>query len=48
MVSLPTGPLSPTLTVRTPRVEENGGISPVLMELSDVLPLSIFQMDEEE
>ena len=48
VVSLPTGPLSPTLTVRTPRVEENGGISPVLMELSDVLPLSIFQMDEEE
>ena len=48
LVSLPTGPLSPSLTVRTPRVEENGGISPVLMELSDVLPLSIFQMDEEE
>ena len=48
VVSLPTGPLSPTLTVRTPRVEENGGISPVLMELSDVLPLSIFQMDEKE
>ena len=48
VVSLPTGPLSPSLTVRTPRVEENGGISPVLMELSDVLPLSIFQMDEEE
>lgn len=47
VVSLPTGPLSPSLTVRSPRVEEDGGISPVLMELSDVLPLSLFQMEEE-
>lgn len=47
VLSLPTGPLSPRLTVHSPRTEEDGGLSPTLVELSDVLPLSLFQMDEE-
>ena len=47
VVSLPTGPLDPRLTVQSPRTEEAGGLSPALVELSDVLPLSLFQMDEE-
>ena len=45
VISLPLGPLSPNLSVRTPSAEETaGGFSPVLMELSDVLPLSLFEM----
>ena len=47
VISLPTGPLDPRLTVQSPRAEDTGGLSPVLVELSDVLPLSRFQMDEE-
>ena len=47
VISLPTGPLDPRLTVQSPRAEDTGGLSPVLVELSDVLPLSLFQMDEE-
>ena len=41
-VSLPTGPLNPHLSVRSPRQEELGGLSPVLTELSDVLPSAAF------
>ena len=48
ILSLPTGPLSPSLTVRTPKAEADSGLSPVLVELADVLPLSLFQMDTEE
>ena len=47
LISLPTGPLDPHLVVRSPRIEEDGGLSPVLVELADVLPLSLFQMEEE-
>ena len=43
VVSLPLGTLDPRLSVRSP-AEEAGGFSPVLMELSDVLPLSLFEM----
>lgn len=46
VVSLPTGPLAPRLEVHAPRVEDNGGLSPVLVELSDVLPQSMFHMDD--
>lgn len=41
-ISLPTGPLNPNLSVRSPRQEELGGLSPVLTELSDVLPSAAF------
>ncbi len=41
-ISLPTGPLDPHLSVRSPRHEELGGLSPVLTELSDVLPAAAF------
>lgn len=47
VVSLPTGPLDARLSVQSPRMEEAGGLSPVLVELSDVLPRSLFQTDEE-
>ena len=48
VVSLPIGTLSTSLTVRSPQAEEDMGISPVLVELSDVLPLSLFQLENEE
>ncbi len=46
LVSLPAGPLQTNLAVCTPTPEEAGGISPLLMELADVLPLSLFHLDE--
>lgn len=46
VVSLPTGPLSAHLEVRSPRIEDTGGYSPVLVELSDVLPQSMFCMED--
>ena len=46
LVSLPTGPLRMDLAVCTPAPEPAGGISPVPMELADVLPLSLFHLDE--
>ena len=46
LVSLPTGPLRMDLAVHTPAPEAAGGISPVLMELADVLPLSLFHLEE--
>lgn len=41
VVSLPTGPLDTRLQVQSPRIEDTGGLSPVLVELSDVLPQSM-------
>ncbi len=38
LISLPTGPLDPGVTVRSPAVGEDGGFDPLLVELSDVLP----------
>ena len=41
---LPTGPMpAPNVPVRTPILQTGGGLSPVLMELSDVLPVSAFE-----
>ena len=48
VVSLPTGPLNLHLTVQSPRMVESSGFSPVLVELSDVLPPSLFQPEGEE
>lgn len=38
LISLPTGPLDAGVTVRTPAADEDGGLDPYLLELSDVLP----------
>ena len=46
VVSLPTGPLSPQLEVRAPRMEDSGGYSPVLVELCDLLPRDSFRFDD--
>ena len=46
VVSLPTGPLDARLEVRSPRIEDTGGLSPVLVELSDVLPQARFHFDD--
>ncbi len=42
LISLPTGPLDPGVTVRTPADEEDGGFDPLLVELSDVLPAGAY------
>lgn len=44
-LSLPTGPLAPRLSVRTPNLQRNGGLDPVLIELSDVLPARVFGLE---
>lgn len=46
VVSLPTGPLNARLEVRSPRMEDTGGVSPVLVELCHLLPQSMFQFDD--
>ena len=45
-IGLPTGPLSGRASVRTPMAQRDGGLDPVLMELSDLLPSSLFGMEE--
>lgn len=44
-VSLPAKPLSDSLTLNSPHLESNAGISPVLLELSDLLPVELFQVE---
>lgn len=44
-VSLPTGPLPAALPLHTPKLEQNGGLSPFLVELADLLPAELFQPD---
>lgn len=46
VVSLPTGPLDGRTAVHTPRVQGDGGLDPVLVELSDVLPAHMFPLDD--
>ena len=46
LVSLPTGPLDGRTSVRTPAAQRDGGLNPVLVELSDVLPAALFGMEE--
>jgi hypothetical protein len=46
LLSLPTGPLSPRVTVSTPTLQRDGGLSPLLVALADVLPPRIFQEAE--
>ena len=45
LVSLPTGPLNGRSSVRTPAVQRDGGLDPVLMELSDLLPARVFGLE---
>ena len=45
LVSLPTGPLDSRSSVRAPVVQRDGGLDPVLMELSDVLPARLFGLE---
>ena len=45
VVSLPTGPLDGRTSVRSPRVQTDGGLDPVLVELADVLPAHLFRLD---
>lgn len=45
LVSLPTGPLDGRTSLRTPSLQRDGGMDPVLTELSDVLPVSLFGME---
>ena len=44
-LSLPTGPLDGRISVRVPRLRRDGSLDPVLMELSDVLPVRLFGME---
>lgn len=46
LISLPTGPLNPRATVSTPNLQRDGGFSPLLTALADVLPVSVFQLAE--
>ena len=45
VVSLPTGPLDGQVTVRSPELQRGGGLDPVLMELSDLLPVRVFGLE---
>jgi len=45
LVSLPTGPLDGYTSVREPAMQRDGGLNPVLVELSDVLPASVFGLE---
>ena len=46
LVSLPRGPLSPRASVKTPTLQRDGGLSPLLTALADVLPVSVFELAE--
>ena len=46
-VSLPTGPLSASVPLHSPSVESDGGISPFLLELADLLPGELFEPEPE-
>ena len=45
IVSLPTGPLDGRSSIHAPRVQRDGGLNPVLVELSDVLPAQLFSLE---
>lgn len=46
LVSLPTAPLNPRATVNTPSAQRDGGFSPLLTALADVLPVQVFELAE--
>lgn len=45
VIALPTGPLDGQSTLSTPRFQDDGGLDPVLVALSDVLPVHLFGME---
>ena len=45
LVSLPTEPLGTNVQVRTPDLDRYGGLSPMMVELSDVLPARLFRTE---
>ncbi|MCF2662105.1 sensor histidine kinase [Pseudoflavonifractor phocaeensis] len=47
ILSLPTGPLDPRVPVRSPILQQDGGLSPLLVALSDVLPAGLFALDDD-
>ena len=48
ILSLPTGPLDPHLSLSSPVLQMDGGLSPLLVALCDALPLSVFRDAELE
>lgn len=47
-LTLPAGPLAPRATVNTPACQTDGGLPPLLVALADVLPASLFRLDDLE
>lgn len=45
LTALPTGPLSGRTSLHTPGVQRDGGLDPVLTELSDILPAAVFGLE---
>lgn len=45
LVSLPAGLSDPRVTVNTPPLQRDGGLSPLLVGLSDVLPAALFGLE---
>jgi len=45
VIALPAGSVDPRVSVQTPRSEYDGGLDPVLVALSDVLPARLFAAD---
>ena len=46
LISLPAGPLNPRATVSTSGLQRDGGLSPLLTALADVLPVRVFELAE--
>ncbi|MGI5963526.1 MAG: sensor histidine kinase [Lawsonibacter sp.] len=46
VLSLPVTPLDPHLTVNAPHLQQDGGFSPLLVGLSDILPANLFSFDD--
>ena len=46
LISLPAGPVDPRASVNAPTVYQDGGLSPILVGLADVLPVSVFELAE--
>ena len=45
LISLPTGPLDSRVKVKSPGIQRDGGLDPVMVELSDVLPSRLFGLE---
>lgn len=45
VISFPIGSGSPMLSVQTPRMDRTGGLFPLMVELSDVLPAHLYSME---